>query len=669
MSGLTTQFRPGIDKPQWVPVAPINAGALSTFGGTAFTMATDLRSRKYAHPELYLITNSTSLYKYNYPQDAWQMSGVSPSLLGSYNSGTININVPSQGPRGLFLGTNTTTKLNLDSLSLAPAAASWTRTTTTATITTTRAHGFTIGQVLSVTVTSDASAIPIGNVTITAVGSTTTFTFTCLNAGGASGTLTIGVAVNPNQLANRGDGLGYIIRVINYTTGKIEERRIVANTGGFGLTNQDNKGAAPTVYLDQPLSNAPGTSDAFEILSGRNYILTTGAPTAGMFKYIDIATNTLSGSLATTNLPTVAITGNNQIIPLDEQLVPCGRYPGEGFIVDLTNNPKYDINSTVTDYSKRCLTASAISASTITGHTVLSVGDNQVLVNEYRNFQIRIVEDTTNPTAVNQRRKISYHTAGSSGTGPIYTLASNWTVTPSSTCKFVIENDNDKMIFFNSGSTTIYNYVHPTALSGANAWDTTTWATRTSAMTSGFGYQFFGINVAENALSAANGASALDPEKQVRNSHIISLRGNNTVIYDIFDIANSASGTQATTTGNWISGHTLDISTSNFMGTAGNPTPHWIYVPFTQQGKYIYLQHTTSSATSPIQIFRLDIITKKLEPYGFMRTTYSVGGTAQTFTGEKGGCYMYTDNSNSLALIYFPRPNASTGEWFQCIII
>lgn len=76
------------------------------------------------------------------------------------------------------------------------AAVSWSRSTTTATVTST-AHGLRVGNQILVTVTSDAASIVLGVKTITQITATgtpvntaNTFQFTCLNAGGASGTLT-----------------------------------------------------------------------------------------------------------------------------------------------------------------------------------------------------------------------------------------------------------------------------------------------------------------------------------------------------------------------------------------------------------------------------------------------------------------------------------------------
>ena len=83
-----------------------------------------------------------------------------------------------------------TTAINGSSLTRlgSVAALPWTRSTTTATVTQ-AAHGMVTGDLFNVTVTSDATAITLGVKTVTVVNASS-FTFTCLNAGGASGTIT-----------------------------------------------------------------------------------------------------------------------------------------------------------------------------------------------------------------------------------------------------------------------------------------------------------------------------------------------------------------------------------------------------------------------------------------------------------------------------------------------
>ncbi len=69
--------------------------------------------------------------------------------------------------------------------------ATFARSTTTCTVTTPAPHGFANNQVLEVTVTSSAAAVPLGTTGIIVVTGPTTFTFTCPNAGDATGTLTV----------------------------------------------------------------------------------------------------------------------------------------------------------------------------------------------------------------------------------------------------------------------------------------------------------------------------------------------------------------------------------------------------------------------------------------------------------------------------------------------
>ena len=162
-------------------------------------------------------------------------------------------------------------------------------------------------------------------------------------------------------------------------------------------------------------------------MSGKVYMLSASTLAATIFRSFEIATNTLT-SLSNTNL-NATISLDSSFVVLDEQYVPYDHIPGEGFVVDPANTFNGGLH--------RCLKATATAAGSITGQA--TAGDATLLENEYRNFQIRIVEDVTEPTAVGQRRIIKSHTAGAS---PVYTIGANWTVTPTATAKFVIEYPN-----------------------------------------------------------------------------------------------------------------------------------------------------------------------------------------------------------------------------------
>lgn len=69
------------------------------------------------------------------------------------------------------------------------AATAWTRVTTTASITLAN-HGLKVGDAFTVSATSDAAAITNAAKTVLGITNNNVFTVTCLNAGGASGTLT-----------------------------------------------------------------------------------------------------------------------------------------------------------------------------------------------------------------------------------------------------------------------------------------------------------------------------------------------------------------------------------------------------------------------------------------------------------------------------------------------
>ncbi|MFO0452861.1 MAG: hypothetical protein ACK52I_30090, partial [Pseudomonadota bacterium] len=229
-------------------------------------------------------------------------------------------------------------------------------------------------------------------------------------------TTALPAAVGVNMLANRGGSgdYGFKVRVIGFTAGKTEERFIVGNTGG----------TTPTLLLDNPLTFTPTSSDRYELLSGRVIMLSSGAPAAASWRSFEVATNAFA-NLSNTNLPTVGT--DSSLVSLDVQYTPVDSNTGEGFVKGAL---EYDNNLV----SRKALAATAAAAGTITGQA--TAGDAAVVANEYRNFQIRIVHDATTPASVGQRRIIASHTAGPNA---VYTLGTNWTTTPSSAAKFVIE--------------------------------------------------------------------------------------------------------------------------------------------------------------------------------------------------------------------------------------
>lgn len=388
-------------------------------------------------------------------------------------------------------------------------------------------------------------------------------------------------AVAPNQLANKGNSNGFKIRIIGNSaggSGKTESAYIIGNTGG----------TTPTLYLDAPLSFTPQPGDAYEIRSGRLYLMSAGTLAAGCWKYYDIATNSFSANLATTNLPATLST-DSSFLGLDESYVPFDADPGEGFFGNLT--------------------ATATAATSITGQAV--GGDAAVLANEYRNFQIRIVQDTVNPTAVGQRRSITSHTAGAS---PVYTVPA-WTVTPSANAVFVIELNGDRILYWGSASSSTFTYNIT-----ANSWDTTTFAARSAAHAAGsFACPSFFIRP--------------DAQKLARHSYVFVFRGGAGATMDVFDIAGAA-------TGAWTANQPYGGSGMTFTtGTCMTPDP------YTGGGRFVFVNPNGQQ-----RCLKFDVKNRVLSPAFYLR--YPMGTAA---VGARMSTALFVDGATKLVFIILQR--------------
>ena len=430
--------------------------------------------------------------------------------------------------------------------------------------------------------------------TIAAGATTTTFTLSTA----------LPTAVGLNMLANRGGSgeYGFKIRIIDTAAGKTEERFIVGNTAG----------TTPTITVDNAFTFTPATGARYEILSGRVWMLTTGLLVAASHRTFEVATNTLANQ-SITNLP-ATITTDSAAVVLDEQYTPYNCEPGEGMIKGAF---EYDNNIV----SRKALAATASGASTLTGQA--TGGDAVVVANEYRNFQIRIVQDTTTPAAVGQRRIIASHTAGAS---PVYTLGTAWATQPSSSAKYVIEQPN-LLLLRSTANTTVYtyNYTDATINNGtnsiaANAWSTTYFGVAPAAMAaSGFWMASFGIQP--------------DPARNARHSFVYYWRGGSATL-DVLDIAGSITGT-------WTGAITYDGSPGAFPATGSTGC----YAPFGQEGRMHYINLYTASAVN--QIFRFDVKNRVLSPY--TPTDFLQAGTAAL--GSRMAAYAAIDGTDKYDVI------------------
>jgi hypothetical protein len=439
---------------------------------------------------------------------------------------------------------------------------------------------------------TSAFAPSFGAVGTIAAGATTT-----------SVTLTTALptAVGVNMLANRGGSgeLGFKIRITDTTAGKIEERFIVGNTAG----------TTPTITLQTALTFTPATGARYELLCGRVFMLGAGTVAAGIFRTLEPASNTLANR-GTTNLPASITTDSNMLV-MDEQYVPYNHAPGEGMVK----------GSFTYDTGLSSLTATAAGASTLTGQA--TGGDAVVAANEYRNFQIRIVQDTTTPAAVGQRRIIASHTAGAS---PVYTLGAAWTTQPSASAKYVIEQPNLLVLRTSASTTTFtYNYTDATINNGTNSIAADAWSTT-----------YFGV------APAANGAGNLwcpsfgiqpDTARYARHSFNYFFRGGNVVTLDVLDIAGG-------TTGLWTGAITYDGNVNAFGGgTTGT------YAPFSEEGRFSYINVYVNGALN--QIYRFDAKNRVFSPYvstDFIQTA----GAAAT---QRMAAYCAIDGTDKYSVV------------------
>jgi hypothetical protein len=410
----------------------------------------------------------------------------------------------------------------------------------------------------------------------------------------------LATAVGVNMLANRGGSgdRGFKLRIIDTVAGKTAERYIIANTGG----------TTPTITVESSFGFTPATGARYEIVAGRVFMLGAAGITTNIWRSLEVATNTLSSGLSTTNLP-ATIGTDSHILVLDEQYTPYDCNPGDGFIKGAYN---YDTGVV----QRFALTATASAAGNLTGQA--SAGDAVIAANEFRNFQIRIVEDTVNTTAVGQRRIISSHTAGPS---PVYTLGGgNWTVTPSSSAKFVIEYPNLIVVRSTATTTTYtYNYMDATINNGTNSIATNSWSTAYFAVGSaanaagGFWIPSFGIRP--------------DIPRNSRHSFCYYFRGGNTATVDLFDIAGG-------TTGAWTANIVIDGAVTMNTGSCA------AYAPFGQEGRMGYINSYVASGIS--QIFRFDVKHRVLSPYA--PTDDLQAGTAAV--GNRLAAYVALDGTD-----------------------
>lgn len=428
-------------------------------------------------------------------------------------------------------------------------------------------------------------------------------------------TTALPAAVGINQLANRGDDIGFRIRITGNaagspsSSGKTEERTIVGNTAG----------TTPTITLDSALSFKPEAGDRYEIMSGRVFMLATAA---GVMKWYDLATNSFSAALNVTNLTTPAT--DTAMCVLDELYVPSNRAPGEGFFGEMTATGVTNVtNATVTGTS--------------------AAADASLQASEYANFQIRITEDTAQPTAVGQRKKITSHTAANP---TVYTLSGTFAVQPSNTAKYVVEGIGDLIVRTAAGA-----LCHTYAAGGwraDGAWSTgvTNGASAALQIPAAPANTAAGICM-QWAFSCDT--AEVDPAKNFRYSGVYLLRGGNVATMDVLDLA-----TLSWSTG--IGGTAVAYGGSGTLFTTGTS---WILDPASNDGEYIYLNINPAAAIT--RMARMDLKCRTLEAWGNNRLFQGAAAV-----GNRVACGVVVDGATKGTYVYLL--GASQNNWQRCLV-
>lgn len=469
-------------------------------------------------------------------------------------------------------------------------------------------------------------------------------------------------SVGINMLANRGGSgdYGYKIRIIGKSEGKVEERMIVGNTGGttptfwldnpltFTPTTWDTyEILAWAVYMLGASTIASTSFRSFEVsanaltsLSTTNlptistdsallaldeqYVPYNSTPWSGMvvgrFAYDSNITTrwalSASGATSTTIVwqvaqgnptftvasPTVVtLTSHNLQTGHPVFFTTTGALP-TGIVANRPYYVKVIDTNTFNIYSDEGLVDIVSTSSAWSGTHSIFQGDSLVGANEYRNFQIRIVQDLTTPASVWQRRIITSHTAWAT---PVYTLWSNWTVTPSANAKFVIEYPN-LMILRTSGGTTVYvyNYNKENITNGTNGINANAWSTTYFGTASGVASWW--------CMMMPSYGIQPDIARNARHSVIYHTRGWATSTIDTLDIAWAINGTWASTVVYDWAGQTMTT------GTCGD------YAPCDNEWRFFYINNYVTAQNQ--QMLRFDVKNRVMSPH--TPTTWLQSGTA-----------------------------------------
>jgi len=397
---------------------------------------------------------------------------------------------------------------------------------------------------------------------------------------GPSGTATAGTTTTlTTNLTLARDLRGYSINITG-GPGAGDTRVITSNTTG----------ANAVITVGVAFSATITTSSTYRLMTPRWYVLNaitaSGTTTANVFKYYDFALNTWTAAEtgATDGVAPAAVIGT------DSKLICTPSWMGNDYKAFATG------------------TATAGGASTLTN------GAKTWTVNQWTNFQIRIVSGT----GAGQIRTIA------SNTGPVITTSAAWATNPDATSVYSIEGNDDFIYYMGSNAVTLFRY----SIS-AGTWTTLSpGVARAAAPTTGMS----GHWVWEVSDSVWTNESAI-----LNGRYIFSFRGGAGAVLDRYDIAANT----------WSNAVTYAPATETF--TTGT--------------KYVYLNsslYIQKEATG--RWFNYNVVESEMEPFSVM--TYTQGAA---LLGDTAFDVHYTDGATDIDYVYMLL-NTST-VLLRCMVI
>jgi len=376
------------------------------------------------------------------------------------------------------------------------------------------------------------------------------------------------------------------------------------------ITNVRNNAGAGTITLtfDSPVATAVLNTHTFRISSGRFFVMCAGTTASGSWKTFDLGTMAWQSSLSTTNLPaswatdgkavstakmanvevngtatagsTTTLTDSTKAWEVDEfknhwVLVLDGT--GEGQMAKIISNTATQLtfgalatglDATSIYQISGSKPAYASGVATAGGASTLTNGAKSWTVNQWTNYQVRIISGT----GAGQIRTIA------SNTGTVLTTSSAWGTQPDTTSVYVIESNEDYIYLAGNNAVTMYRY----------SISANTWTVMSPTVARGGAP---GLGMCLDWVSETGNDDWANESDIQDGRYIYSMRGGAGGLIDRFDIAGGTSGAGAWTAVTYIATETFTTGSSAF-----------------QSGRYLYIRKDATH-----RYFRYDIVGNQME--------------------------------------------------------